>query len=290
MKKKVLVIGGTRFVGKRLVNKLLASGFDVTIANRGFSEVNFPGDVERIIINRWDYISMYQELQGIYWDIVIDFVCFNALDALDSCRVFNENIGRYINISTQAVYDFSDTPLVESNFDPSSHEIIWKKRSEYEYSEGKQSAETVYNQMASFPVASVRFPYILGKDDYSNRFRFYVDRINSGIPIFVTNLESRVSLISSSEAGDFLFWLISQNDIKGPINACSNEYITHELFLAVIAKSLNKDVILSFNDLDMGPYDSQGSWYMSNELAMSHGFCFKNIKEWLQELVMIEKE
>ncbi|AJY76275.1 hypothetical protein [Paenibacillus beijingensis] len=285
---KVLILGGTRFVGKRLVEKLLVDDCEITIANRGITEDNFGNSVKRIIVNRWDYISMNHELGNNEWDIVYDFICFNAFDALDSCRVFKDKIGRYILISSQAVYSYSDVALAEADFDPSSYKINWRNRSDYEYSEGKKSAEAAFKQMSTFPVTYVRFPYILGKDDYSLRLDHYVKFISNDIPIGVTNLHSKLSLISSEEASQFLYLLLDRYDLEGPMNACSHDYITTEQFLFTISDALNKDFKISniIDEYNKGPYDCERSWFMNNSFAIKEGFLFKNINDWLTELVL----
>ncbi|ETT44835.1 NAD-dependent epimerase/dehydratase family protein [Paenibacillus sp. FSL H7-689] len=285
--KKILVIGGTRFVGNRLVEKLISAGYDVTIANRGLTGDSFGDGVKRIIINRWESVSM-QQLKNNDWDIVVDFICFNAMDALDAVRAFAGNIGRYIQISSQAVYEFSDAPLMESDFNSANFELVWKMRSDYEYAEGKRFAEAVINQMADFPSIFVRFPYILGNDDYTRRLDFYVHHILNKIPIKVSNFQSVISLISSDEAARFLFWTVENDSIEGAMNACSNGNMTTSQFLNTVAAACGHDFVFSpehSSEHQKGSYDSEHSWCMSNTLATIKGFKFDSISDWLTALV-----
>ena len=61
MKKKILVIGGTRFFGIPMVHRLLAEGHHVTIATRGRSGDDFGDSVERIIMDRsYDVIRVWE--------------------------------------------------------------------------------------------------------------------------------------------------------------------------------------------------------------------------------------
>ncbi|MCM3340701.1 NAD-dependent epimerase/dehydratase family protein [Paenibacillus sp. MER TA 81-3] len=284
---KVLVLGGTRFVGKLLVEKLLLKDYDVTIANRGITVDSFGDTVKRIIVDRCDTNSMQEALGNKEWDIVCDFVCFNAVDALESVEIFKERINHYFNISSQAVYGFYNQPLKESDFDSSTYQFQWKNRFDYDYIEGKKSAEAVFRQKATFPVTSVRFPYILGRDDYSNRLDFYVNHIRNETRINVSNLQAKMSFISSEEASDFLTWLFNNRDIDGPINACSDEALTTQGFLTAIANTMGKEIKLSQNLIaqNKGPYDSEFSWYMCNSYAKNKGFNFNTTNEWLTSLV-----
>ena len=52
---KILVVGGTRFFGIPMVNALLASGHDVTIATRGNAKADFAGEVKSVVFDRTDF-------------------------------------------------------------------------------------------------------------------------------------------------------------------------------------------------------------------------------------------
>src|SRR4051812_42827028 len=78
---KVLVLGGTRFVGKRLVHLLADQGHEVTVGSRGKTMVSFPSNVRRLKLDRASMDSMAAALQNSQWDIVYDQICFYADDA-----------------------------------------------------------------------------------------------------------------------------------------------------------------------------------------------------------------
>lgn len=69
---KILVIGGTRYFGIHMVNKLLEQGHEVTIATRGKTPDSYGDKVERITIQRTNEESMREALQGKHFDVVID--------------------------------------------------------------------------------------------------------------------------------------------------------------------------------------------------------------------------
>ena len=71
-KMNILVIGGTRYFGIHMVNKLLEQGHRLTIATRGKTRDSFGDKVERIIIERTNEESMRKALQGKHFDVVID--------------------------------------------------------------------------------------------------------------------------------------------------------------------------------------------------------------------------
>ena len=71
---KILVIGGNRFFGKRLVRKLVDHKHDVTILNRGNISDDFLETVKRINVDRSNQTAFLAAIQDNDWDIVYDQV------------------------------------------------------------------------------------------------------------------------------------------------------------------------------------------------------------------------
>ena len=69
---KTLVLGGTGFVGRRLVEVLTAEGAGVTVLNRGITSVELPAGVARLVADRSDATSMRAALARTEWDAVFD--------------------------------------------------------------------------------------------------------------------------------------------------------------------------------------------------------------------------
>ena len=77
---KILVIGGTRYFGIHMINKLLEQGHEVTIATRGKTPDSYGDKVERITIQRTNEESMREALQGKHFDVVIDKIAYCSND------------------------------------------------------------------------------------------------------------------------------------------------------------------------------------------------------------------
>ena len=84
-----LILGGTRFVGKRLVRNLLRKNISVTIATRQLAEDSFGPAVERLKINRSDKKSLEQAFRNKSWDIAYDQICYSPSDAIDICETLS---------------------------------------------------------------------------------------------------------------------------------------------------------------------------------------------------------
>lgn len=86
--RKVLVLGGTRFFGKRLVERLLESSENsVTILTRGQTNDSFGDRVQRICADRTDRQALVEAVGEQVWDVVYDNICFSPDEASEACRI-----------------------------------------------------------------------------------------------------------------------------------------------------------------------------------------------------------
>lgn len=283
---KILVLGGTRFFGKRLVHKLIESGAEVTVATRGKTADSFGQAVKRLIIDRDDAVSLHAAASQQSWDVVYDNICYSSQNALDANLVFDGKVGRYIFTSTLSVYDFDSNQLTEADFAPQTYPISVGTRDDFSYQEGKRQAEAVFFQRTSFPVAAARFPIVLGEDDYTKRLHDQIDRIRAGKLIGVPNPDALLSLIQSDEAARFLCWL-GKKDITGPINACSTGSISVGSLLHLIEEAVGKQAVTRKETEadDLSPFGVPDSWHMDTAQAQRAGFTFDRLDEWLPKLV-----
>ena len=102
--KNLLVIGGTRFFGYFITQRLLKEGHDVTLFNRGKTPDDFGEKVRRIRGDRNDRDSFIRQFSGKKYDAVVDMIAFRAEDSRSAVEAFGGNIDHYIHISTGAVY------------------------------------------------------------------------------------------------------------------------------------------------------------------------------------------
>lgn len=100
---KILVFGGTRFFGKKLVERLVSEGHDVTIGTRGKTEDNFGDTVKRVVLNRESRDALFQ-LAKEDWDVIYDNICFSPKEALYAVDAFKGKVKRYIYTSSLSVY------------------------------------------------------------------------------------------------------------------------------------------------------------------------------------------
>ncbi|WMT39057.1 NAD-dependent epimerase/dehydratase family protein [Paenibacillus sp. D2_2] len=284
---KILVLGGSRYFGKRLVQLLASEGqHQVTVATRGLTKVEFAGEVHQVVLDRSDETSLREVAQSGPWDIVYDNICYSPNEALAAVHAFEGHVGRYIVTSSASVYDFLDHPLVESDFDPYQYELKMGDRDAFGYAEGKRLVETVFMQKANFPVCAMRIPIVLGPDDYTRRLHFHIEHVKQGLKIGIPNPEAAISFITSGEVASFMKWL-GTSSITGPVNGSSDGAVTIGQIIKMIEKaSGNEARILSETEEEhMSPFGIPTSWTMDTSRAKAAGYSFHSVQEWLPELI-----
>jgi nucleoside-diphosphate-sugar epimerase len=285
MIERALVIGGTQYFGKRLVQLLLEEGTRVTVASRGRAPDILGAGVDRIVVDRESPGALVAAVGGRTWDVVFDQVSFAPDDARDACAAFAGRIGRFVHTSTQSVH-FKDGPLREDDFDPRTLSLKGGRRAVFNYADGKRLAEGVLFQEAPFPVAAARFPAVLGRDDSSGRLEFHIDHVREGRPIVPKQPLARMCFIEADEAARFLLWL-GKGPFTEPLHACSNGILDFSTFLHGIQRITGGEVKIAADgpDEDVSPLVGPLSRYLVNDRARELGFPFANVEDWLPRLV-----
>ncbi|MBQ8378088.1 MAG: NAD-dependent epimerase/dehydratase family protein [Oscillospiraceae bacterium] len=278
----ILVIGGTRFFGIQMVEELVNRGHDVTIATRGITPDHFGNKVKRIIFNRSDCDSIRKAFAHKHYDVVIDKIAYCSNDIKNILEVLD--CDRYIYMSTTAVYNPKTLNTVEEDYDGRGKELVWCDRGDFSYSDIKRQAEIALSKVyQNVNWTAVRYPVVLGMDDYTNRLRFYVDHIIKGVPMNIDNADLQMGYISSDEAGKFLAF-ITENDFSGAVNGSSHGTISlAEIMEYVNQKTGCKGIITP--DGENAPFNGECEYSINTDKAEKMGFKFSNLKDWIFELL-----
>ncbi len=280
----ILIFGGTRFFGIYLVEKLLKNGHEVTIATRGLTKDQFGDRVKRLIVDRCDEKSLSAIFIDKEYDCIIDNICYTSNDVkrlLETAKC-----KRYILTSTMSVYPVSDFKMnmKEEDFDPLSHPLKWYERQDAPYDEIKRQAEAALFQIYSdFNAAAVRFPYVIGRGDYTKRLYFYVEHVLKQIPMDIDNLKEEMSFIQAEEAAEFLMWM-AMGEEKGCFNAANEGTTTIEEILSLIEKKSGKKAVIS-KDGERAPYNGTPEYSINTKKAQTAGFQFSKLQDFLPDLL-----
>lgn len=106
---KTLVLGGSTFVGRRMVELLVAEGHDVSVLNRGRTASSLPEGVGRIVGDRTSTESMRAALDGTAWDAVIDVSGFvmaaGGGEFAELIALLDGRVGAYVFVSSIMAYE-----------------------------------------------------------------------------------------------------------------------------------------------------------------------------------------
>jgi len=283
----ILVLGGTRFFGKKLVELCIENGHDVTILTRGQSGNPFGTAVKQLIVDRDDHDALENALAHTTWDIVYDNICYSPNEAHTICELLKGKTKKLVFTSTLSTYEVDGKMKKEEDFDPYHYQILMGDREEFSYGEGKRQAEAVLFKEASFPVVAVRFPIVMGEHDYTRRLHFHVERILHDQPISLPNIDAQMSYITDEEAAEFLYF-VGVTPIEGPYNATASGAISLKELLALIEEESGKRAKISLvggDEKSQSPYGVPADWYMTNAKAEKAGFTFSQLRDWLPNLV-----
>ena len=174
---RILVIGGTRFIGLHLIPKLIAAGHHPVLFNRGSSPLPWNRDqVSQILGDRNDYADFAAKVKDQEFDAVIDMIMYNREQAEALISAFSAKKPHLIMLSTRGVYaDPTNSPCYEDD--------LLIADSGYAYGYNKAEAEIALHlayKENGFPMTILRLPAIYGEYDYQIRERYFIKRILDG--------------------------------------------------------------------------------------------------------------
>ena len=181
---RVLVIGGTQFIGKLLVKRLLGAGHEVTILHRK-PEHPFGRKVRNLTADRNDAASLKAKLAGQRFDAVYDIAYdwdhgTTPQQVEATAKSVPGDITRYIFMSSVAAYGDG---LNHAEDDPLASEMHSN-----DYVRNKAGSERALFRMyheSRFPVVTMRPPFVYGPENPFYREAFFWDRITIDRPIII---------------------------------------------------------------------------------------------------------
>jgi 2'-hydroxyisoflavone reductase len=218
----ILIIGGTRFLGRHLVDAARARGHNVTLFNRGKSNPGLFPELETIPGDREQDI---EKLSGRGWDAVIDTCGYVPRIVRLSAAGLREAVGRYIFISSISVYsDLRKIGIDESDpvgmlEDESVEEITGET-----YGPLKALCEKTVQEFYGERALVVRPGLIVGPNDPTDRFTYWPVRIAQGAEVLAPEKpEVPTQIVDVRDLSEFIIHLIEEN-ASGVYNATGPDY------------------------------------------------------------------
>src|SRR5690349_11029442 len=181
---KVLVIGGTLFIGRLLVEELVKGGHEVAVLHRK-PKHEFGRRVENIMADRNDAAALREALSGRRFEVVIDLAYdwergTTAENVEGAIKAAGDRISRYIFMSSVAAYGDGLNHKESDPLAPDYHPNA--------YIRNKATTERLLFRMhaqSGFPVVTFRPPFVYGPNNPFYREQFFWDRLRAGRPVII---------------------------------------------------------------------------------------------------------
>ena len=213
---RLLVLGGTKFLGRAAVEAALARGDEVTLFNRGETNPELFPELEKL---RGDRDGDLSALEGREWDAVIDPSGYVPRVVRASAELLRGSVGHYVFVSSGSVYaepyvaGYDESAPTVELADPESEDVL------ADYGALKAACERVVREV--FPDAStnVRAGLIVGPHDSSGRFPYWPLRLSLGGPVLAPAPPDQ--LVQFVDVRDLGAWLVEAcaKGVSGTFNA-----------------------------------------------------------------------
>ncbi|RRJ32475.1 NAD-dependent epimerase/dehydratase family protein [Halocatena pleomorpha] len=177
-----LIIGGTRFIGRHTVREFRDHGYDVAIFNRGRHDNPFiTEDVVHVTGDRTDQDALDRARRQIKPDVVVDCAAYHPENVRSATEIF-ANTDAYVYVSSGAAYGEEvipkredETPLCACTPEQATDDS-WET-----YGPRKAQGDRAVFAAGDRGVRamSVRPPIVYGPYDYTNRFAYWIDRVQA---------------------------------------------------------------------------------------------------------------
>jgi nucleoside-diphosphate-sugar epimerase len=215
---KLLIIGGTRFLGRHMVTAALARDHDVTLFNRG----NYPiqQDLETI---EGDRHTELHKLKGRRWDAVVDTSGHLPRAVRAAAEALAESVNRYVFISSQNAYADVSVPDIAEDYplatlsseqlnEANAIDTTGQPNYGRLYGGLKALCEQAAEEVMPNRVLALRPGLIVGPYDYSDRFTYWVVRVAAGGEVLAPGRPERfIQFIDARDLAEWTIRMIERN-------------------------------------------------------------------------------
>ncbi|MBI5853174.1 MAG: NAD-dependent epimerase/dehydratase family protein [Planctomycetes bacterium] len=309
-KLKILVLGGTSFLGPAIVRPALANGHELTLFNRGKTNPQLFPEVEKLQGQRRrphpdrpnSPPQDLKALEGRTWDAVVDTSGYYTGEVEDVCKVLAGHAKRYVYVSSLSVYPdlgANDQPIDESSrLAECADKYVQDMGKEYaNYGGLKRHCEDAV--AAAFPDGAVlvRPGYIVGPTDPTDRFTYWPARfLRGGECLAPGDPDNDLQFVDVRDLGEWIVHLLEQGT-TGAMNAVGFDgSISTAEFLHTGKGAVNHQCSFTWVDdefllaNEVSSWGEMGCWtpkkmngHASNAKAIAAGARFRPIAETIRD-------
>ena len=218
---RLLVLGGTAFLGPALVEQALAAGHRVTLFNRGKTAPDLFKGVEQVETLLGDRNGQLEALNGREWDLVIDTSGYVPRHVKLSAELLAPHVAHYVFISTISVYASFARPNDETSpvavlADPTVEQVTGET-----YGGLKALCEAAAEAAMPGRVTNIRPGLIVGPRDRTDRFTYWPARVAAGGEVLAPGTpRDGVQWVDVRDLAAFVL-RTGERHVSGVFNACS---------------------------------------------------------------------
>lgn len=256
--KRILVLGGTGFVGPPMVNAARALGHTLTLFNRGKTNPGLFPDVETIIGDRRTDID---RLRGREWDAVIDTWVMMPKTVHAAAELLKDHVGQYLFLSTISVYKLGKEPIDESSpvLMPKTVNAT-KLEGVEDYGGNKQLAEREAEEQMPGRATNLRAGVIVGPGDPSDRFIYWPLRFLRGGEVLAPGKpDDRLQFIDVRDLAAFIVRCVDER-IVGTYNAVGPDDPALANVLGACKRATQSDARITYVDDPFLEANKAGGW------------------------------
>src|SRR5882762_9948141 len=297
---RILILGGTGFIGPYEVRYAVSRGHKVTTFNRGKTHPGeLPKEVEQLIGDRNGQLDALRNRQ---WDVVIDDPTTLPAWVRDAAQILKGNVERYVFISTISVY--ADTgqgvdetaPLAKYDGpDPYKETIEAVKASGYKtYGPLKALSEKEAEKWFPGKTLIIRPGLIVGPRDESDRFTYWPVRIDRGGEVLAPGKpEDSVQYIDGRDLAEWTIRMTENGEtgiynatgparpigIGGMLDGIKTALRSNAKFIWVVEKFLTNQKVQAWSDMPVWAGTEDGITRTNISRALSKGLTFRSLDE-----------
>ena len=297
-RKKVLVLGGTGYIGPHIVRALVAAGHTVTLFNRGKTHAEMFPELEKL---HGDRDGRLEALQGRQWDAVIDDAGFVPRIVEQSAKLLAPSVKQYVFVSTISVYKDLAKPGMDETAAVDELPADAAESDKRLYGPFKAACEKVVETAFPGRATILRPGVIVGPGDPTGRFTNWASRLADGGEVLAPGDGSTpVQYIDVRDLAAFVARIVA-DDTTGTYNVLAPEHVTpikgflaqinaatgnHATIVWVPADFLDKQGVSGWSDMPLwldakGDYAGIGA--QSNQRAIAKGLTFHPLAETVKD-------
>lgn len=241
--KKILILGGTGFVGRILTEKLVKTENEITLFNRGKTNLDIFPETKRIKGGR--NTKDVKQIEDTSWDVIIDFSGMFPDNIDEITELMKGKIGRYIFISSCSVNPLEDPsklkfPVNEENeILPCTKEQSLDRNVMSFYGNKKAECERILLGKDWLDAIIFRPALIFGKYDPTDRFYYWLYRVKTQDNILIPDGgKFRFTNTFSEDLADILFESINIEKHRKVYNGTTHDPVSLKEFLDLTAKEI----------------------------------------------------